>query len=199
MRRIESLYKRQGDSFLIEIKLSALRQFFNSLDPAPFLERDLDDEAEAYIVDSVREFPHQTPLRLVLYLPQADLDTARAALPEAVQHYFDYRAQVAQRELRHILRDGRTSLVIGLALLLACMMAREVVGNLSSPTLTGFLDEGLLICGWVAMWRPIQIFLYDWWPIRRRRRILEKARDLPIEVRLTPTVVSMLETPDAPR
>jgi len=31
--------------------------------------------------------------------------------------------------------------------------------------------EGLTIIGWVAMWRPIEIFLYDWWPIDHRRRV----------------------------
>ena len=35
------------------------------------------------------------------------------------------------------------------------------------------LREGLIIAGWVAMWRPIQVFLYDWWPIVRRRRMLQ--------------------------
>jgi len=33
------------------------------------------------------------------------------------------------------------------------------------------LKESLLIGGWVAMWRPMQIFLYEWWPIVRRGRI----------------------------
>jgi hypothetical protein len=35
-----------------------------------------------------------------------------------------------------------------------------------------FLNEGLLIIGWVANWRPIEIFLYDWRPMRRQRDIL---------------------------
>jgi hypothetical protein len=34
------------------------------------------------------------------------------------------------------------------------------------------LRQGLVIAGWVAMWRPIQIFLYEWWPITRRRSML---------------------------
>jgi hypothetical protein len=30
------------------------------------------------------------------------------------------------------------------------------------------IGEGMLIIGWVAMWRPLEIFLYEWVSIRRR-------------------------------
>lgn len=31
-----------------------------------------------------------------------------------------------------------------------------------------FARESLTIVGWVAMWRPMQLFLYEWWPLARR-------------------------------
>jgi hypothetical protein len=48
------------------------------------------------------------------------------------------------------------------------------------------LQEGLLIMGWVAMWRPIDIFLYDWWPIWRHKRIHSRIARLPIELSRRP-------------
>jgi hypothetical protein len=54
---------------------------------------------------------------------------------------------------------------------------------MASSGMHSIIDEGLLIMGWVAMWRPIETFLYDWWPIRRRRTLLEEIAQLPIEVR----------------
>jgi hypothetical protein len=44
------------------------------------------------------------------------------------------------------------------------------------------IGEGLIIGGWVAMWRPIEILLYDWWPLRREIGELERLRDLRVEV-----------------
>jgi hypothetical protein len=41
----------------------------------------------------------------------------------------------------------------------------------------------MLIAGWVAMWRPLQIFLYDWWPLRRRNRVFGKLSAMPVLVR----------------
>jgi len=57
----------------IEISLSRLGQLFNSLDPSPFHERDLDQDAEEYIIGSAEEIPRQDPLRLVIYLPADQL------------------------------------------------------------------------------------------------------------------------------
>ena len=36
----------------------------------------------------------------------------------------------------------------------------------------GVARESLLIGGWVAMWRPLEVFLYDWWPIRAEAKSL---------------------------
>ena len=33
------------------------------------------------------------------------------------------------------------------------------------------------------MWRPREIFFYDWWPIRRRTRVLGKLAAMPVVVR----------------
>lgn len=187
MRRMIPLpprYNREGDHYLIEIKLSDVRQIFNSFDPAPFIEKDLDRDAEVYIVDSVREFHLSTPLKLVFHLPPSTPTDALRSLPDAVHNYFSYRAAIANKDLRFTLRQGRISFVIALLFMCLCIIARQVVeAALPAGTLVQILEEGLLISGWVAMWRPMQIFLYDWWPIRMRRRVFEKIQQMPIEVR----------------
>ena len=52
---IESLYKKVDGSILIEIKLSSVMQLFNSFDPAPFHEKELDTAAEHYIIETVKD------------------------------------------------------------------------------------------------------------------------------------------------
>ena len=181
---METRYRREGETYLIEIKLSDLRQMFNSLDPAPFIDKDLDDDAEAYIVDSVREFHLKTPLKLVFYLPAPAAAESAQSLPDSVHNYFAYRADLARKEVHYTLRQGRGSLLIGLAFLFLCISLRQLVALAGQSTFEQIFEEGLLISGWVAMWRPMQIFLYDWWPIHLRRRVLEKIQRMPMEVRL---------------
>ena len=180
---MESYYKREGHTYLVELKLDEIRQLFNSLDPSPLLEKDLDDNVETYIVQSVSEFPLKTPLKLVFYLPGEAQGEARQILPEAIHHYFDYRRQTAEKQLRSILRQGRTSLVIGLLFLCFCISMSELISWLANKTLVDIFKEGLLILGWVAMWRPLEIFLYDWWPIYYNQKIFDKLSQISIEIR----------------
>jgi hypothetical protein len=59
-----------GHSHSIKLKLRDMNQLFNSMDPSPFIEKDLDDDAEEFIVSWAREFPPDTPVMLSVHLEQ---------------------------------------------------------------------------------------------------------------------------------
>lgn len=165
----------------IEVRLSNLRQLFNSLDPSPFHEKDLDRDAETYIFESADEHPLTESIELVVHLPANQLALPEIAnLEAAIRNYFAYRAQETRRRMRFQLREGRSALAIGLAFLVLCMTLRQLALVLPGDALARILQEGLLILGWVAMWRPLQIFLYDWWPIRHQARVYGKLALMPV-------------------
>jgi hypothetical protein len=167
----------------IELRLRDVKQLFDSFDPAPFHEKDLDRDAEEFIVSWAREFPPDAPLTFRLHLPrdQQALEPERI-VTDAVHNYFAYRAELARLELRRTLQQGRSSLVVGVLFLAACMALRELARTVSEADWTHFVQEGLLIIGWVAMWRPIELLLYDWWPPRRMRRTYENLARMRVEV-----------------
>lgn len=166
----------------IEIRLGNLHQLFNSFDPSPFHERDLDQDAEDYIVESSDEFPLQRPLTLVIHLPADQVPPDTFDLPLAIHNYFAYRLSESRRRLRFFFRDGRIALLIGLAFLFGCIALRQLAFALGPGTGSEIAAEGLLIIGWVAMWRPLEIFLYDWRPLHRRCRLLAKLCEIPVVV-----------------
>ena len=178
-------YRREGGTVLIELRLHSLRQLFESMDPSPFLEQDLDEEAEAYLLAAAREHPLDEPLAIVLHVPdRPDEAELRAGVQQSISNYFGYRGEAARRALREHLRTARASLAIGLAFLGACTAARELLLGLAEHPLVEFLAEGLLIVGWVAMWRPLELALYDWWPLLRRRRLFDKLAAARVDLRL---------------
>jgi hypothetical protein len=59
----------------------------------------------------------------------------------------------------------------------------EVVARVITGSIGAGLKEGLVISGWVLMWRPIEVLVYDSIPWRRSRRVLRKLLAMPIEVR----------------
>ena len=109
-------------------------------------------------------------------------EDAEHLLETAVHNYFTYRANLNWLEFRHLLKEGRTALIIGLAFLAACMLTSQLLRR-RAGTLPIVLREGLIIAGWVAMWRPMEIFLYEWWPLRRKGRLYEKLSRMRVEVR----------------
>lgn len=168
----------------IEIRLSQVSQLFNMLDPFPFRERDLAPEAEDYIVGWARELPRRVPIRIIVHLPSEEADSPGGqGIPEAVTHFFHYRQEGTAQELRELFRVGRWSLLIGASVLALCLLlAQAVGGRLGTGAVSRFLEESLIIVGWVANWRPIEIFLYDWWPLTRRRDLFGRLAAARVEV-----------------
>jgi len=172
-------YRSERGAYLIEIRLHELRQLFNTLDPSPFHERDLDPAAEEYLVSAAREIGAR-PARLVLHLPAQTPDAQALAVVTAIRHYFEYRSHHTRQQLRLLLGRGAISLAIGLAFLGTCLLLRRLLGGAESSGTT-IVSEGLLILGWVAMWRPVEIFLYEWWPELGKRRLFDRIARLQME------------------
>jgi hypothetical protein len=151
---------------VIEVHLGELKQLFNAIDPSPFRDKDLDPKAEEFIVGWAKELPRDATLALVVDLDrEAGLPDEAAVLRDAIHEFFSQRAQAYRRRLRELFRVGRTSLVIGLI----------AVGEI--------VRESLTIGGWVSMWRPLEIFLYDWWPIRSEARLSDRLAAMPVRIR----------------
>lgn len=169
---------------LIELRLANAGQLFNTMDPSPFHERDLDHDAEEFIVGWAREQPADVALRIRIVLRQPADEQVRGMVKESISHYFAYRAGNTRRELMELLREGRTALLIGMAFLGLMLALRGLV----AATGMGYdlLREGLTISGWVALWKPIDIHLYRWWPVRRLMDLQTRLSACPVEVAFEP-------------
>ncbi|MBD3655516.1 MULTISPECIES: hypothetical protein [Marinobacter] len=161
---------------VIRVHLSSISQLFNSLDPSPFVGRDLDVNAESFIMEWAEEHPARGAFRLEILLNQCDdLAAARDRVVQAVHAYFLEREQLARRDFRRLMGEGRLSLAIGLVFLAVCLgVSRALEAHTPGSGLLSLVSESLWIGGWVAMWRPLEIFLYDWWPLLRRIRLLRR-------------------------
>jgi hypothetical protein len=168
---------------IIEVRVAELRQLFNAIDPSPFRERDLDPRAEEFIVGWSRELPIDAPLALLVHLErEVGMPGKAAILRDAIHEFFGQRADASRRSLRELFRRGRTSLAIGLVFLASSLAIGDALASTFRTHLAEILGESLLIGGWVAMWRPLEIFLYDWWPIRREARRFDRLSAMPVRI-----------------
>ncbi|WP_235283290.1 hypothetical protein [Methanosarcina sp. 2.H.A.1B.4] len=168
---------------MIELELKSFLQLFDSFDPAPFHEKELNLDAEEYLYNAVDEFPLRKPLEIMIYLPSsvvgAEIETD---LKEAIKNHFSYKKLLTEIELKRLLYQGRRNLVIALTFLFLCLLVIRLLSAFEESLVNTLFSEGLLIIGWVAMWEPVHTFLYGWWPIVHRRNIYEKILNMDVYI-----------------
>lgn len=115
---------------------------------------------------------------------EAGLPDEAAVLRDAVHEFFRQRATTYRQRLRELLRRGRTSLLIGLTVLAGAIAIGDFLATLMKTSRIGeILRESLTIGGWASMWKPLEIFLYDWWPIRSEARLSDRLAAMPVRIR----------------
>lgn len=176
--------RRFASSDTIELRLDDIHQLFETKDPYPFRQRDLAKDADVYICEQAAALPKDSQLAILIHLP-ADCAGADAVISvgEAVPGYFAHRARITKAELTELFRIGRRTLTIGLAVLGFCLLAGQVLAGMNPVSRGGhFIEEGFIIVGWVALWRPLEIFLYDWWPISEQAKLYRRLASASVEV-----------------
>ena len=97
---VSSSPRTRGEN-TIEVKLQEFEQLFNTIDPSPFHEKDLDHDLEEFIESWAKEYPLHQPVRLVVHLEKRPPDTdPQAIIERAVHNYFTYKAGLNQREFK---------------------------------------------------------------------------------------------------
>src|SRR5215471_1652458 len=170
---------------VIEVHVGELKHLFDAIVPSPFRDRDLDPKAEEFIVGWAKDLPRDATLALVVDIDRAaGLPDEAAVLREAIHEFFSHRAETCRQRLRELFRVGRTSLAIGLIALAGAIALGDFLATLLKGNRIGeILRESLTIGGWVSMWRPLEVFLYDWWPIRNEARLSDRLAAMPVRIR----------------
>jgi hypothetical protein len=155
----------------IDIKVRSARQLFDGRDPAPFRERDLDEDAVEYVLGAVQDLPPRSDVKLVIWIAEEPTPLLPVAtIEQAVRAHFGHEVESLERKTRQHVRQGQAALLVGLSVLAVFLTLAELTPMLPSSHLRQIVREGLVITGWVAMWRPLELLLYDWWPLVRQRR-----------------------------
>ena len=107
----------------------------------------------------------------------ADLE---ARTRTALQRYCDVRIAQGLNDKASLRHEGLATLWRGLVFMALCMLASRIVGEprYLPGIVARFLDEGFIIAGWVALWYPLDVLLYQHWPLTREQRLYAQLRDM---------------------
>lgn len=184
-------YRHSEGKRWIEVRIKDIQQIFDARDPAPFRERDLDDDFVEYIVSSAKEFSLLTPLKIVIHIEAELKEITPEAIKESIREFFDYKIDIQESELKSFLKRAQMFLGIGLFALFICIgAAQNIKPPEETPSFIGILREGIVILGWVSMWKPIELILFDWYPLYEKIRLYRKLRKTDIQILLNSNKMS---------
>lgn len=184
-------YRVEDGRSCIDLKVRFSRQLFDTRDPAPFRERDLDAAAVDYLLAAAQEIPRKHPLAIVVTVSEEPAPRLSPdVIVEAVRGHFTHEAGQVERRLREHVRRGQMILGVGLTVLVVFLTLAEFTTSLPEGPLREILREGFVITGWVAMWRPLEVLLYDWWPHIDERRRIRRILEAPVSIRYEGTGVA---------
>ena len=172
----------------IEMHVGRLSQLFDALDPAPLRERALAPNAERYILGCAGKQQSTEPWRLLLHFPES-LRPYTSDATDAIHEHFRRSHAEGERDFRRRLRIGGLALAAAVGVLFASFGLRSLLVDLESRALVQGLGEGLLILGWVAMWRPVEILLFEHWESHLNHTVLSRLASIPIEFVFGPMAV----------
>ena len=181
-------YRHEEGKHLIEVRVKNPLQLFDARDPAPFRERDLDDDFIEYIMAAVREFSISSPIKIVIYVESKEAkDLPSDSIRDAIQSYLAYQIDLQKSNLKSFMKRAQLFLLIGLFVLVACISVAQGLAIPDPPGSVGIFREGIIIFGWVSMWKPIELILFDWYPLFEKLRYYKKLLVTEIEIKFMST------------
>ena len=135
----------------IHVRVGAVEELFNPMDPQPLHLRDLDSEVAGWISEWAEEQHGASPVTInVVVAREASSDT-QTQVTAGIKNHFRYQRWAAARRLSRLWRDGRISLVIGLTALISLTTASRVLEDAGNGAFLRLAREGLGVAGWVGM------------------------------------------------
>lgn len=184
-----------GSSASVSIHVRDLAQLFNSLDPSPFWDRDLDRTAAEFIEDEFRDKQSADVWHLHVYAHEGI--ASGDELQAAVENYYGRLASSARNAQREHMWMTQLGLLGGVTIFLLSMGVRAILTS-ALGHLPAILDEGLIILAWLALWRPTEALVYEWVPLHRKRRLFERLAGIRVSVRLDAPTIAESRTSHPP-
>ena len=159
------------------IRLNSISDLFWPFDARPVADRTLSEDARWHLLDEWDRLRNTTtPSSLIVYAPagereETDEDAVRTAIHRSLE-----KAAGPLRRVDPLSRQEMVAVRIGILFLFLSIMVSTVLDRSSDDVITEGISQGILVVGWVALWRPAERFIVEVVPhFFNRRRIGEFA------------------------
>ena len=167
----------------LQLELPSLRELFAPPDLDPMAGRTEESCGLDRLLNQLRPLP-QAQVRTRILLPASErAPDLEERCRNALGVVLDRRIARNRNDARSLRLEGYATLWRGLVFLALCLLGSRLMAeiDLLPGFIERFIDEGLVIAGWVALWYPLDVLLYQRWPLARERRLYESLREMRID------------------
>lgn len=135
------------------------------------------------IITELKPKSLQQPIRATIFLPREQISgDSESVSSDVVRGYCDVQIHRINQDMASLRWQGIKALQTGVLFLAACLLLSAFFSGLEAlpEFLRTFLSEGFLIAGWVSLWHPTELLLYEWWPLWRDKKLYNRIRDMEI-------------------
>ncbi len=180
--------KRENDVPVIDLKISSPSEIYNPLDPDPDAEKDLNSSTVEYFLQAMEEVSsdERDRAKIVLYLENSlyQNEGLRSSMEHAIPSYFKKRLSVEYHKYLQEQEKGRRYLIRGMIFLIACIVLSSIIITVfGSSDVVYAIGQSFVVIGWVALWKPVEFYLYDNRDLKNHLNILHDLSSSPIESR----------------
>jgi len=175
---------RAPDTSSVSLTLDTLPSLFVSTEVDPLRGRFDDRSGIEYLIDTVgpTDEPLEIDIRLTAHheVPYTDAEVAAA-----ITGYADVQLERLAAARERIRRLVFKELTFGVIFLASCLLLGSILAgfDVGPEWFRGFIVEGLVIVGWIALWHPVDMLFFERLPLIREQRILNRLKQADVRVR----------------
>ncbi|ODT23599.1 MAG: hypothetical protein ABS54_10360 [Hyphomicrobium sp. SCN 65-11] len=171
----------------VDLYLSDMHNMFQTPEVDPFLDENIEASGIEQLIDTMNARPGSlAPISTIaIHLPQPMIEPELPArMKAAIGNYCNAQIRLADQKKREIWLEGRKALRIGLVFWAICLALSLLFEELvfKSNAMGRLFGEGFIIAGWVGLWRPAELLLYDWRPFSREIRRYEEIKRMAVTI-----------------
>jgi hypothetical protein len=149
---------------------------------SPYRKRTLKTDAEEFIVEEAEALSRKTAINIKVHLALSEVKY-KDDIATAIHRHFCYRRAQSQKELKRVFQYGWRTLFIALGLLAVIFSLTEIAARfMPDNRIILFIRESFIILGWVVLWRPLELLLYDWYPVKMNINLYRRLEDSKVQV-----------------
>lgn len=144
--------------------------------------RALRSDVEEFIIEEAEALALKTAIHLKVHLAMSESKHEKD-IASAVHKHFCYRKAQSQKKYKRLSKYGWRILFIALSLLALIFSITEIIFWLMPDNrVILFFRESFIILGWVVLWRPLELLVYDLYPIKQKINLFQRLERCSVEV-----------------